>query len=262
MLSFKKILIYTLASSAILGARASVNGTADIQEPDFGVDASDIQEDATPAPGPDPHPAGITPDIEPLHYNEAEAQAWLKNKAYNLFEKRLSRVEYYQRNWQWIRCRTLLGFRFDMGGSWFGRDAEPLYNELLKYCPIDKWRFKYTNHLGWGDASISFVSPTSGCRPEHIVEGMYQLAKYARDKYKREFYIWDCPGFESYEFWGSERDGLSFPDSTLGYYGGKGSDSEASIGSDARKSSGDSDSSSGAGFAGDDGTGGYGASDA
>lgn len=158
---------------------------------------------------------------------KAEREAWIKQETRELFGKRLSEVEYTRRNWLWVRCRSHSALSFDMGGTWFGKDGEDLREHMEKYvCPVTNWQFKYVGHQGWGDAMVSFESSGPWCYLDRVVEGMIEFTQYARDRYKREFYVWDCPGLESYEFWGTERAGKSWPGTGDAYDEGTKTDSK------------------------------------
>lgn len=154
--------------------------------------------------------AGLSNPVSETGYNETTAEcdelAELRKQTADLFQRPLSREEYYERNWMWLRCRTETHNEFDAGGSWFGEDAEDFHNKVrpLDCGPIN-WHFKYVNGQGWGDAMFGFDWSIPNCVLPFTVQILRDIAKVATDRYQRELYIWDCPGAHDDPHWGTER---------------------------------------------------------
>lgn len=150
-------------------------------------------------------------NIVPANMTEEESKAWLKQVEHELFEKPITRDEYERRNWMWVRCRTHHEAMFDMGGTWFGHAGQPLKQLLGRECPFIGWRFKYVNGLGWGDAMAQFHGWGDDCRLRDILVLMRNFALRSSAASKRDFYMWDCPGFEDDAHYGTEREGKVWP---------------------------------------------------
>lgn len=174
--------------------------------------------DAKPIRAPQSNPMSKTDiflddglEVVPPNMTTTEAAAWLKAAEYQLFEKPISRNEYDRRNWMWVRCRCHHEAKFDLGGIWFGHRGEALRKTIKRECPLTTWKFKYVNGLGWGDAMVSFHWWGDDCRLRDVVNLMRNLALRGGRKYRRDFYMWDCPTFEDDKHYGTERAGMIWP---------------------------------------------------
>ena len=95
-----------------------------------------------------------------------------RDKAAQLFTKRLTRGEYEKRNFMWMRCRFEQDKSyFDVGGSWPGPQGEHLKDFLTENTapgypvgPLLKFAFQHVNadekgEGGWGDAYLWVMLP-------------------------------------------------------------------------------------------------------
>lgn len=150
-------------------------------------------------------------NTEPKIQEDCNAMEALRNKTADLFRRRISREEYYRRNWMWIRCRGKRVNRLDMGGSWFGPEGRDFkrYLENMNCGSVLNWRFKYVNGE-WGDATLRFNWLLS-CGLKTTIAVASSLARVAGERYKREFYILNCPRASMDPNWASEFPGFGWP---------------------------------------------------
>lgn len=146
----------------------------------------------------------------PGNMTDKQAKEWVKKMEHELFEKPLSRDEYIQRNWMWLRCRSHHSPKFDVGGTWPGHMGENVEKLVKQKCNVLKFRFKYVNGLDWGDAVMDMF-PLARCTLRETVWILKDIAKRYEAKYHRNLYLWDCPYFEEERYYGTERDGLAWP---------------------------------------------------
>lgn len=148
---------------------------------------------------------------------ECERAEVIRNETAQLFSRQLTKDEYYQRNFMWMRCRGTRSPFFDLGGSWFGHNGEDLKRMIDGPMPIRVWQFKYVNAVrpgisndGWGDAEL-FVNPWYPVKLDEAVSVIREFGRKEAAKYRRSFYIIDCPGFEMDPSWATERSTIDFP---------------------------------------------------
>ncbi|KAK4088260.1 hypothetical protein Purlil1_7453 [Purpureocillium lilacinum] len=140
-----------------------------------------------------------------------------RDKAAQLFTKRLTRGEYEKRNFMWMRCRFEQDKSyFDVGGSWPGPQGEHLKDFLTENTapgypvgPLLKFAFQHVNadekgEGGWGDAYLWVMLPwlyaavesKFGFRPMpllRVVEPIVQFGQSVAEQENRTFYVIDCP---------------------------------------------------------------------
>ncbi|GAO15037.1 uncharacterized protein UV8b_00439 [Ustilaginoidea virens] len=132
--------------------------------------------------------ASATPDIN------SQCQL-IQRETDRLFGKPLTRDEYYERNWLWLRCRTSINPTFDAGGSWVGEWGVSVYEGLQnRGCGFLNWHFKYVNQRDWGDVMFGFDS-NDECEAKGLKGVSTKLLDMAREtarKLDREFHVWNC----------------------------------------------------------------------
>lgn len=118
-----------------------------------------------------------------------------------------NRQEYLERNYNWIRCRTLHTPHFDVGGGWVDDGGKRLWAGMGKWIPqcvpVNN-RVTYVNGQDWGDATLFFDCFFPWNNIKTIVKALEKIGHdYAVD-HRREFYIFNCPGFNSGPYAGIE----------------------------------------------------------
>ncbi|KJZ79408.1 hypothetical protein HIM_00877 [Hirsutella minnesotensis 3608] len=130
----------------------------------------------------------------------------MRDKAAGLFERTLTREEYYARDFMWIRCRSKQSKFFDVGGSWPGQDGLD-FKAFLNKMTIINWSHRYLNGK-WGDAVI-FFNMFDEISLENMMVEILSFARAASDRSGRNLYLIDCP-LPDYPYWATERDGSIF----------------------------------------------------
>lgn len=103
-----------------------------------------------------------------------------------------------------------------MGGSWFGDYGHELEAAVKKrfHCGYMHYNLQYVNGAGWGDATLQMhVMFRNYCDAKGVVQEAMKLAAAKKTKggKRREFYIWNCRGFEDVPNFGHEWPGKSWP---------------------------------------------------
>ena len=168
-------------------------------------------------PGPDDKAAAawrpLVYDVEPIVVNTTNGTKLQDpahvRRAKELFSRPLNRTEYFERDWNWIRCRTSFSTRFDIGGSWAGPHGAYWRRVLAEHCGIINWQHVYTNHEDWGDAMVRFETLgklLTSCTQTTVVQWAKVIVREQMQAMGRELYIWDCQDWEHDDNYGSERD--------------------------------------------------------
>lgn len=150
-----------------------------------------------------PSPAGQPQFSAAQNASELDRVSDIAN---GLFNRPLNYTEYYNRNWMWLRCRTRHSQIYDVGGGWV-RDHGLRWLGIMKKIPRCKpinWHLVYTNGLGWGDAEVQFDWFYPWCGVEQTVRAAMDAAKREGEETRRDFYVYNCEGFNEFPWSHSE----------------------------------------------------------
>ncbi|KAK0388752.1 hypothetical protein NLU13_4995 [Sarocladium strictum] len=141
-----------------------------------------------------------------------------------LFQTRLNRTEYEQRNWNWLRCDNrspsamLVPLTIEAGGLWatWQNDFRQrvFYSMNIFKCWLQAEEFYghgyqnfFWNGQGWGDMTITLwmedwarnpwqTKPLTGCTfEEHVLKPARETMKlFNRGKERRALYVYGCGG--------------------------------------------------------------------
>lgn len=136
----------------------------------------------------------------------------------DLFRRPLTRREYEDRNFNWLRCTSAYSNRWDVGGLWAGPWGRDLLRHLRKRrLLVIGWHYRYIHgrkqpHGEWGDAKMEAATLLFDPLPS-MVELIKEFALKAAVKHRRSVYFIDCPvkGVDNGIIQGWERHSIRFP---------------------------------------------------